>query len=150
MGLPVWNAFFEILADIHPGKKKGPKGPFFLFFMARKSYFFFAGLAALALGLAALAALAAFEALKLMDFEAAILMGSPVWGLRPVRALRLFWLKVPKPTSATLPPLFTWAAMVSRAQLIALAAAALVMSAALATTSTISALERFSAKRGLL
>ena len=60
-------------------KKEGANGPFLEIGTA---YFFFAALG--------FAPLAAFEALKLRDFEAAILMGAPVWGLRPVRALRLF------------------------------------------------------------
>ena len=35
---------------------------------------------------------------------AAILISSPVRGLRPVRAARLFTLKVPKPTKVTVSP----------------------------------------------
>ena len=68
-------------------KKRRGQGP--LLFRNGEAYFFFAALAA---GFAALAfaPLAALEALKLRDLEAAILMGAPVWGLRPVRALRLF------------------------------------------------------------
>src|ERR1035438_4629112 len=119
--------------------KEGANGPFFS--VNSLHYFFLAAF----FGAAFFAALAAFEALKLMDFEAAILMGAPVWGLRPVRALRDFWLKVPKPTSVTLSPLPTWPAMDSRKQPMAAAAAALVMSAVLATASTSSALVRFSA-----
>ncbi len=38
-------------------------------------------------------------ALKRTDFEALILMASPVRGLRPLRAARLETLKVPKPAS---------------------------------------------------
>lgn len=41
----------------------------------------------------------AFPAENLAVFDAAILIASPVFGLRPVRAERLPWLKVPKPTN---------------------------------------------------
>jgi hypothetical protein len=39
-------------------------------------------------------------------FEALILMASPVCGLRPFRALRRVFEKVPKPTKVTLPSFF--------------------------------------------
>ena len=44
--------------------------------------------------------------MNLGTLAALILIVSPVWGLRPVRAFRLLTLNVPKPVSVSLSPFF--------------------------------------------
>src|SRR5437867_183017 len=55
-------------------------------------------------------------------FLAGIFRGAPVWGLRPVLALRELTEKVPKPTSVTLLPFFSVDTTPSSAELRALLA----------------------------
>src|SRR5215469_4915759 len=57
--------------------------------------------------------------------RAAILMTPPVWGLRPLRALRCETEKVPKPTRVTRSPFFS--ALVTASINVSIAAAALVL-----------------------
>lgn len=77
----------------------------------------------------------ALPALKEGTLAAAIWIGAPVCGLRPVRAARSFTLKEPKPTSATELPDFKDEAMASVIASIARAAAAFGKSAVSATAS---------------
>jgi len=72
------------------------------------------------------ASLSALPALNEGTLAAAIWIGAPVWGLRPVRAGRSLTLKEPKPTSDTELPDFNDAAIASVMASIARAAAALV------------------------
>jgi hypothetical protein len=47
-----------------------------------------------------------FPALNLMALDALILIASPVWGLRPLRAFRRIFENVPNPTRVTFPSFF--------------------------------------------
>src|SRR5580704_10932243 len=69
-----------------------------------------------------------------------ILMGSPVRGLRAVRALRFAILNVPKPTNDTGSPFFSDLVMPSMSESIAAAAVVLVMPASFAILATTSCL----------
>src|SRR5207249_11428883 len=82
----------------------------------------------------------AFPALKRTTFFALILMGSPVCGLRPVRAFLFEMPKVPKPTSVTLFPLRRDLSIPPTSASIALVADAFVIPASLATLSISSVL----------
>lgn len=73
-------------------------------------------------------ALSAAEALKPTDLDALICMGSPVFGLRPMRAARFFTSNVPKPISWTLVSARTPLAMEARTAATASSAARLVAS----------------------
>ena len=75
------------------------------------------------------------EALNFMAFDALICTGSPVRGLRPVRAGRLVTLNAPKPGHATLSPFFAPATTVSKNAPIVRSASAFETLAALATAS---------------
>ena len=75
------------------------------------------------------------EALNFIAFDALICTGSPVRGLRPVRAGRLVTLNAPKPGQATLSPLFAPATTVSKNAPIVRSASAFETLAALATAS---------------
>jgi hypothetical protein len=75
------------------------------------------------------------EALNFIAFEALICTGSPVRGLRPVRAGRLVTLNAPKPGHATLSPFFAFATTVSKNAPIVRSASAFETFAALATAS---------------
>src|SRR5690606_16342402 len=86
------------------------------------------------------ASLSALPALKPGFIEAAILISSPVRGLRPVRAARLRTSKVPKPTRVTLSPFFRALVMVAMTASTARPASARDRSAAPATASMNSAL----------
>src|SRR5690606_3071079 len=77
----------------------------------------------------------ALPALKPGTFAALILIAAPVCGLRPVRAARLRTEKVPKPTSVTCSPFFRALVTALIMPSTARAAAALEISAALATAS---------------
>jgi hypothetical protein len=68
-------------------------------------------------------------ALNLITLDAAILMAAPVEGLRPLRAARFLWLKVPNPTKVTELPFVKDLQMFSRKEAKALPAAALEISA---------------------
>ena len=70
-----------------------------------------------------------------MAFDALICTGSPVRGLRPVRAGRWVTLKAPKPGHATLSPFFAPATTVSKNAPIVRSASAFETLAALATAS---------------
>src|SRR5579883_1102221 len=83
-----------------------------------------------------IASLSPLPALNFGCFEAGILIGSPVRGLRPSEAARLRTLKVPKPTSRTSCPFFNDFVMESNTASTALAASALVSSVTAATAST--------------
>src|SRR5262245_52927841 len=82
----------------------------------------------------------ALPALKRTTFFALILIGAPVWGLRPVRAFRREMPNVPKPTSVTLFPLRRDRSMLPTSASIAFAADAFVIAASLATLSISSVL----------
>ena len=75
------------------------------------------------------------EALNFMAFDALICTGSPVRGLRPVRAGRLVTLNAPNPGQATLSPFFAPATTVSKNAPIVRSASAFDTLAALATAS---------------
>ena len=75
------------------------------------------------------------EALNFMAFDALICTGSPVRGLRPVRAGRLVTLNAPNPGQATLSPCFAPATTVSKNAPIVRSASAFDTLAALATAS---------------
>src|SRR3546814_11019512 len=79
--------------------------------------------------------LSCLEALKRTDLEAAILIGSPVCGLRPLRAARLLTLKVPKPTIVKPPSFFIALPIASNTASTASPAAALVQPAGSRTIS---------------
>ena len=86
---------------------------------------------------------ASLKALPAVNFTvraAAILMVSPVRGLRPVRAARLPEPKVPNPTSCTASPLVTALIMVAIVAFSTSSTEAFDESVALATASTSSAL----------
>src|SRR3546814_9676396 len=80
------------------------------------------------------------EALNRTDLDAAILIGSPVCGLRPLRAARLLTLKVPKPTIVKPPSFFIALPIASNTASTASPAAALVQPAVSRTISIRSAL----------
>jgi hypothetical protein len=79
---------FEIMIN----KKALPLRQGFLVFQGKSNYFTFAESSA--------------PALNFATRLAAILIGLPVCGLRPLRAERLATVNVPKPMSATLSPFF--------------------------------------------
>ena len=86
-----------------------------------------------------------FSSLPALNFgclDAGILIASPVRGLRPVEAARFATEKVPKPTRRTSSPFFKALLIDSITASSASCAAALVMSAFLATASTSSDLFR--------
>src|SRR5215467_14601997 len=68
-------------------------------------------------------------------FLAGIFNGAPVWGFRPVRALRELTEKVPKPTKVTLLPFFNVDTTPSSAELRALLACTLEIFASFAILS---------------
>src|SRR5258708_15498938 len=80
--------------------------------------------------------LSCFEALKRTVFPAAILIASPVCGLRPMRAARLETLNVPKPAIDISPSFFSPLVMVSKMASTASFAAFTVHSVCSRTTST--------------
>ncbi len=82
----------------------------------------------------------AFPAENLTVLEAAILIASPVLGLRPTRAARFPELNVPKPINCTLSPLVTAFLIVSKAAFNACSALALDNSDSPAIAATSSAL----------
>ena len=86
------------------------------------------------------ASLKALPAVNFTVLAAAILMASPVFGLRPVRAARLPEPNVPKPINCTLSPLVTALMMASMDVFNTLSAEALEISASFAIFSTNSAL----------
>src|SRR5574343_630760 len=94
-------------------------------------YFFLA-----ALFLAATDALKAVPAVNFGTVVAGILSVAPVFGFLPVRAARLAALKVPKPTRVTDSPLVTVLTTAPMMAVSALSAAALVIPASFAATST--------------
>src|SRR5574343_274385 len=94
-------------------------------------YFFFA-----AVFLAATAALNAVPAVNFGTVVAGIFSVAPVFGFLPVRAARLADLKVPKPTRVTDSPLATVLTTAATMADNALSAAALVIPASFAATST--------------
>src|SRR5215471_2179470 len=79
-------------------------------------------------------------AVNLATRRAAILMVAPVWGLRPLRALRCDTENVPNPISATRSPFFSAPVMLSTVVSIALAAWVLLMPQLAAMRSIRSAL----------
>ena len=82
----------------------------------------------------------ALPALKLATLDAAIWMVAPVCGLRPLRALRCFTIKVPKPTRATCSPFFSSLVILSNTASSARPAEAFGRSAAVAIASISSVL----------
>src|SRR3989344_7550090 len=72
------------------------------------------------------ASLRALPALNFGWFDAAMVIVSPVRGLRPVEALRLLTANVPKPTRRTSPPFFSEPVIASKTASTALLAAPLV------------------------
>lgn len=75
-------------------------------------------------------------ALKRATFRALMVMGFPVWGLRPWRAALLVTENVPKPTRVTLSPFFKAAVTASSIPPRVFSAAALLMPPAFAIFST--------------
>src|SRR5574344_610298 len=84
--------------------------------------------------------LRAFPALNFGDLQAAILIVSPVFGLRPSRAARLPTSNVPKPISWTDPPFFSSFDTLSMKDLRAFSASFFVRPVSFAIASTISTL----------
>ncbi|CAN5188815.1 hypothetical protein BH18ACT4_BH18ACT4_14840 [soil metagenome] len=77
---------------------------------------------------------------NLIAVEAAIFTGSPVWGLRPVRAVRWEELNDPKPGQPTLSPLFADEVTIPKKASSTFSASALETAAASETFSSSSAL----------
>ena len=100
---------------------------------AKPAYFFF-------FGVTLTASFSALPAEKTGCLEAGMLMGLPVWGLRPLRSLRARTWKVPKPMSWTLPPLASSFCMLSTTASIAIPAAFFVLLVLAATEAMSSVL----------
>src|SRR5262249_2593044 len=70
-------------------------GPWLIFFLREQSYFF-----------GAITSLTALATRNFTTVLAAILMGSPVWGFRPIRAFRFDFTNRPRPGMMNTPFFF--------------------------------------------